>query len=245
MSRTCIFLFVIAFCAQEVNAQCYSSHNSYVQPYYNTQYVVSKEYVPVAVPVSYPAVAVPVYSYINAGLTYPVQQTAFPVQQAVYPQMPGYYQQPVYQQQAQQQAIYPQMQGYPQQQASAEQIADIVLRKLQGSQGVQSAPQSQSGGYQQQGNNQRQSNGPPSAQQQQSGGNVAQIFQTKCASCHTGSSKNGGGFAMFNDAGQLLNMNREQRFVIFDQVYGGEMPKGQDSLSDNDVEAIRQWARQR
>lgn len=246
------------------HGQCYSSYSSpvyssYSSPVYSypvtvkeyvpiKEVVVKKEYVPVAVPVSYPTVAVPVYSYINAapsycspgyaspGYGYPAV-SAYPA--SPYPAAPGY---PGYS---------GGMSGPPATAApaapSADQIADIVISRLEQRLSLPPAvPTPGPGAYAP-----PKGAGPPAAAgpAPASGNTTLQgavaLLTNKCASCHSGDGSRGGGFAMFNDSRQLLALSRERRWDVYDQVYQGTMPKGGTQLNDQETELVRQWARQK
>lgn len=156
---------------------------------------VKQEIVPVAVPLAFPVIAVPVYSYVN---TAPV-------------------------------SVYNQHQN--QAQLSADQIADLVMKRIEAKWGA--------------------GNGPPAINK--TGANppninnnaVITLLTNKCASCHSGQATAGGHFAMFNEQKQLLNLPRDTKWDIFNQVHEGLMPKGKEPLPDVEVDLIRKWAKQK
>jgi hypothetical protein len=220
--------------AESVQAQCY--YNSY---YSSPTYVVRREYVPVAVPVSYPTVAVPIYSYINAGYIAPgygyPAVSAYPA--SPYQAMPGY---PGYAQ------GYGQGYGqsYGQQSLNADAIADLVIRRLE--QRLNSPPGGSSPGGPP-GGSPHQPSGPPKVQPTSmvDAGQAHSLLVSKCATCHSGNGSKGGGFAFISNNKQVLNISREKRWDIYDQVYQGTMPKNGQPLTDQETELIRLWARQK
>lgn len=178
---------------------------------------VYKEYVPVAVPTAYPVVAVPVYSYVNA---------------------PGF-------------SFGSVMQGH--QQAAVtdnEKVADLVVEKLkrQGligpGQGIISPPDN---------------GGPPAVKPNQAvapsvvpkvdttgfAAKAEALIGTKCASCHSGAAKAGAGLAFFDEAKKLVKMGAEDRIQIYDSIYEGRMPKNGTPFTDQEVEWVRVWMRQK
>jgi len=71
------------------------------------------------------------------------------------------------------------------------------------------------------------------------------LLQTKCASCHSGSAISGGGLSLFDAGKQPKAMSAETRIAVYDAVYEGRMPKGGTAMSDQDVELVRLWMRQK
>lgn len=151
------------------------------------QVVVAQEVVPVAVPVAYPAIAVPVYSYVNA---------------------PGYV------------PGVSQVHG----QSQADIIADLVIKKLEAKFG-----QGVLGG-----------GGPPKAVG--TNGYVQQavvLLQNRCASCHSDNAKAGGGHSFFTGGTLKDNLSLTTYVDMYNAVYEKRMPKGQATLSDQEVALIR------
>ncbi len=205
------------------------SNNCYVAPAYVAPtyaapaYVapVYKEYIPVAVPTAYPVVAVPVYSYVNA---------------------PGFSFGSVMQ--GQQQAVV----------TDNEKVADLVVEKLkrQGligpNQGIISPPDN---------------GGPPAIKPNQAvapsvaptvapkvdttgfAAKAEALIGTKCASCHSGTAKAGAGLAFFDETKKLVKMGAEDRIQIYDSIYEGRMPKNGTPFTDQEVEWVRVWMRQK
>ncbi len=166
------------------------------------------------------AVPVPVYSYVNA---------------------PGYVQGGVIQ--APQQVVaQPQQQAV--QQPSVEQIADLVVQKMQAAGLRPGYPVSTNNG----------AFGPPPAVKKPGvlpsavpwagSSEVEAILVKKCANCHGGDGSAGGGLVFFNN-NRLVKLTREQKFDIFDACYENVMPKGGPYLSDDEVEKVRKWAKAR
>ena len=198
---------------------CYPAP-AYVAPAYAAPAYVApvyKEYIPIAVPTAYPVVAVPVYSYVNA---------------------PGF-------------SFGSVMQG--QQQAVAtdnEKVADLVVEKLkrQGligpNQGIVSPPDN---------------GGPPAVKPNQAvapsvipkvdttgfAAKAEALIGAKCASCHSGTAKAGAGIVFFDEAKKLVKMGAEDRIQIYDSIYEGRMPKNGTPFTDQEVEWVRVWMRQK
>lgn len=229
--RSLLFcVFALPLLTGAAQASCYTG-NCY-NTYYPREYVVKKEYIPVAVPVSYPTVAVPIYSYVNAGYVPP--GVAYPA--VAYPNVPGY---PGYAPVPAPAAVAP---AAPNTDAIADAITDKVIQNLI-KRGIL-APQGNQNPDPPQGVAPR-GNPPPAVGAAPVPGNVVALLTTKCASCHNAGSadKNGGGIALFDENKKLLNLSRETRWDVYDQCYEEKMPKGGPRLSDQEVEMIRKWAR--
>lgn len=113
---------------------------------------------------------------------------------------------------------------------SADRIADIVIKRLEAKFGAKG-----NGG-----------DGPPAVRGgTNTAGDAVKILTNRCASCHSGQATTGGGLSFFEANRTIKAINREVRWDILDAVYEGRMPKGSPALSDEEVDAIRQWARQR
>lgn len=185
---------------------------------YSAGHVV-KEYVPVAIPTAYPAVAVPVYSYVNAP-SY----------------VPG--------------AVYGSVMQGPGG-SSDEKVADLVVEKLKkqglvgpGVQPVAPVPPGEDTG------------GPPAVKTgvapkvgavdtKDFAAKAEALLTAKCATCHGGQAKAGGGYAFFDDTKKLIKMGAEDRIEIYDSIYEGRMPKNGTPFTDQEVEWVRVWMRQR
>lgn len=117
------------------------------------------------------------------------------------------------------------------QQFSADQVAELVMKKIESRWG--------NGG------------GPPAVNKSvqpvavPNNANVIAIITNKCAGCHTGQALSGGGVSFFDQHKTIKGLSREMKWDIFDQVYDGKMPKGSEALSDTEADLIRQWARQK
>ena len=71
------------------------------------------------------------------------------------------------------------------------------------------------------------------------------VLQSRCAACHTGSGSQGG-FRLFDDAGQLVNLTNEQKQKVVNLTRQGVMPPQADAagnaipeLSDVEMAAIQ------
>lgn len=65
------------------------------------------------------------------------------------------------------------------------------------------------------------------------------ILQTRCASCHTGSSEKGGGFALFLDDGTMRQLSETEKDRTLTLTRLGVMPQGSDPLSDTEYAALQ------
>lgn len=208
--------------------------------------VIVKEFVPVAVPTAYPLVAVPVYSYVNApgytpGATYgSVLQPQVAVQQAT-TQAAGAF--------------------------DADKIAELVYQRLEkrlklvpevpgaGAQNGGISPGGispggiSSGGISSGGISPGEAGGPPpikSASKAESVAKAVALLRSKCASCHSGAADSGGNLSLFTDSRQLKQLPAETRIAVYDAIYEGRMPKNNgQAMSDQEVELVRLWMRQK
>lgn len=65
------------------------------------------------------------------------------------------------------------------------------------------------------------------------------VVKTRCASCHTGASTNGGGFALFDEVGNLreLTPQEKDRTILLTKL--GVMPQGSEPLTDVEFAAVQ------
>lgn len=220
MSRLfCILVIAGAISSQAKAQYCgsYSYGHSYVAPTIIKERIV-KEYVPTVALNPYPVLAVPVYSYVSAVGYTPGAGYGSVIQQQQAPQ----------QQQDNSDAI-------------AERIATKILAKIE-----QRLTPATNNGQQQQ---QEQQDGPPpitnGVKPSDFMTKAVTILQNKCAICHSGSAASGG-LSLFNPDKTLKPMSAELLIKVYDSVYEGRMPKGNDvkPLSDQEVEYIRLWMRE-
>lgn len=66
------------------------------------------------------------------------------------------------------------------------------------------------------------------------------VLRARCASCHTGESAKGE-LNLFEQEGALVE--RLPRRAILDAVVEGRMPKGVATLTEEEIEALREWAK--
>ncbi len=80
---------------------------------------------------------------------------------------------------------------------------------------------------------------------------VAAVLKNRCASCHTGS-RSKGDFPMFDDAGNLMNLERSKRSLAFTVSESAQMPpsargdaKAPTAVPDAELQLLRSWAASR
>lgn len=78
---------------------------------------------------------------------------------------------------------------------------------------------------------------PVSARISDNSNDVVSILKTSCASCHTGQSREGGGFKIFEPNGQLTSLNDRASRKIVTMVYTEQMPPG-NPLDRNKTDKI-------
>lgn len=72
---------------------------------------------------------------------------------------------------------------------------------------------------------------------------VLAIFAAKCAKCHGANGK--GGLSLVTGA-TLVEISPDKRWKVWGMAHGGDMPPAPaPALSDDEVETLRQWARQK
>lgn len=226
----CFCAILLPTAAVDGAPPCYAP--TYYAPTYAPTIIkreVVKEYVPYAVPTAYPILALPVYSYVNAPGYVPGFAPA-----AGY----GSILQPPAQTQAQ--AI------------DTDKIAELVFQKLEKRGVVPPAanPMLQNPGTQNPGT--QSPGGPPPVakpgvrvDQQEAATKVAALFQAKCFSCHSGAATAGGGLVLFDADKSLKWLTSDARIAVYDAIYEARMPKDSQALSDQDVELVRLWLKQK
>ena len=134
------------------------------------------------------------------------------------------------------------LQGHQSAEQDANRIADIVLQKLE--QRLRLPQQNQLSPNQ---NNSSDGSGPPAVRNSvQGAGKGEGVLQSRCAACHSGGSPASG--LSFIEGGRVKQVSADTRIAIYDAVYEGRMPPpktGGQPLSDQEVDSVRVWMKQR